>query len=147
MPTPSSPSSDASSSPSPSPEPASRSSTSSQPRELFGDGSHPDLPDLTVAFRTDLGPLEACESARVGLVEVPLWSRARRADGWPQHLGRTGDHTDASRLWLQEGGTLPGRTAAIGEASVRDVAPTALQALGVPVPEGIDGHALLAPGA
>ena len=51
------------------------------PEELFGPDPHPDLPDLTVGFRTDLGRLEACASPRVGLVEVPLWNRARAPTG------------------------------------------------------------------
>ena len=71
------------------------------------------------------------------------WSRARHADGWPQHLGRTGDHTEESRLWLQEPGISPRLTAALGQASVCDVAPTALRLLGVDIPDGIDGQPLV----
>ena len=108
--------------------------------ELYGDAHHPDLPDLTVAFRTDLGRLEACESPRVGLVEMPLWPRARRPNGWPKQLGRTGDHTVESRLWARAPGAVPGEQ---GTASVLDVAPTVLALLGVDIPEGIDGHAIV----
>jgi predicted AlkP superfamily phosphohydrolase/phosphomutase len=36
------------------------------PTELFGPDHHPDLPDVMVLFRDDLGPIEACTSPRVG---------------------------------------------------------------------------------
>jgi len=118
--------------------------------ELFGPGAHPDLPDLTVGFRTDLGVLEACESPRVGLVEVPLWPRDTRPDGWPVDLGRTGDHTAASRLWLCEppgaGPDGAGRDGAGrdgGEASVLDGAPTVLSLLDVAAPAAMTGRSLL----
>ena len=52
---------------------------------------HPDLPDLLVEFRTDLGRIDACYSERVGLVEIP----ARNA-----RVPRSGEHTPESRLWL-----------------------------------------------
>jgi predicted AlkP superfamily phosphohydrolase/phosphomutase len=110
------------------------------PTELFGSGAHPDLPDLTVGFRTDLGAIEACESARVGLVEVPLWPRETRSDGWPVDLGRTGDHTAESRLWLVPPG---GEGADAGDASVLDVAPTVLSLLAVPIPPTMKGQALV----
>ena len=110
------------------------------PRELFGPNFHPDLPDLTVGFRTDLGRIEACESPRVGRVEVPLWSREARPDGWPVELGRTGDHTDASQLWIcaSDGAGSDG-----GTASVLDVAPTVLTMLAVSPPPTMTGRALL----
>jgi predicted AlkP superfamily phosphohydrolase/phosphomutase len=110
------------------------------PEELFGRGTHPDLPDLTVGFRTDLGRIEACESPRVGRVEVPLWSRATRPDGWPVELGRTGDHTDASRLWVCAPG-LPARDG--GRASVLDVAPTVLTLLDVRAAPTMTGRSLV----
>ena len=110
------------------------------PEELFGPGTHPDLPDLTVGFRTDLGRIEACESPRVGRVEVPLWSRATRPDGWPVELGRTGDHTDASRLWVCAPG-LPARDG--GPASVLDVAPTVLALLDVRAAPTMTGRSLV----
>lgn len=100
---------------------------------------HPDLPDLTVDFRTDLGALEACESPRIGRVDVPLWSRATGPDGWPRTLGRTGDHSGESRLWIRAPGFAPTPGPAAG-ASVRDIAPTALTLLGVPVPAGVEGR-------
>jgi predicted AlkP superfamily phosphohydrolase/phosphomutase len=110
------------------------------PSELFGPAFHPDLPDLTVGFRTDLGRLEACESPRLGTVEVPLWSRATRPDGWPVDLGRSGDHTANSQLWCCEHGAT---TRAGGTASVLDVAPTVLALLGVTPPATMTGHALV----
>jgi predicted AlkP superfamily phosphohydrolase/phosphomutase len=112
------------------------------PAELFGPEFHPDLPDLTVGFRTDLGRLEACESPRIGRVDVTLWSRDTRPDGWPVTLGRTGDHTDASRLWI----CAPGTSAHDGgTGSVLDVSPTVLTLLAVPQPSTMTGRALLDP--
>ncbi len=91
------------------------------PGELFGTSYHPDLPDLLVLFRTDLGPIEACRSESVGLVERSLFK--------PDHP-RTGDHTPHSRMWLRG----PGLSAGIDQGSSRDLAPTVLQALGVEIP-------------
>ena len=47
----------------------------------FGPGDHPDLPDLLVRFRTDLGVLNRCRSDRVGLVDLPLAKRTAGAPG------------------------------------------------------------------
>src|SRR5690606_30003131 len=82
------------------------------PVEAFGPDHHPDLPDLMVVFRRDLGPLDRCWSPRVGLVEVPI--------GTPR-LPRTGDHTDASRLWAAGPGIPAGTRLEPGD--VLDVAP------------------------
>jgi predicted AlkP superfamily phosphohydrolase/phosphomutase len=111
------------------------------PDELFGQVHHPDLPDIMVEFRSDLGPLEACTSPGVGLVEVPLFPRERRADGWPANLKRTGDHAPQSRLWVRGPRAQPRATPAAGRAV--DVAPTVLDLLGVPVPGTMDGASLL----
>jgi len=99
--------------------------------EAFGPGYHPDVPDLMIVFRTDLGLLEACESDRVGLVRVPLWI----------FNPRTGDHTVESRLWaigpgLPNGVRLP-------EGNVLGLAPTVLRLLDVNLPDWIDGQPLL----
>lgn len=96
--------------------------------EAFGPDHHPDLPDLLVVFRSDLGPLEACTSRRVGRVDRPTFV--------PQ-LPRTGDHHVQSRLWA----TGPGFPAAatLAPANVLDVAPTILRLLDVEVPGDLDG--------
>jgi predicted AlkP superfamily phosphohydrolase/phosphomutase len=100
---------------------------------------HADLPDVTVDFRTDLGPLEACTSPRIGTVAVPLWRRTGRSD-WPLGMGRTGDHTPSpSRAWIRAHHAEP--TRAVDAPSVIDLAPTALALLGVPVPPSVEGHA------
>jgi predicted AlkP superfamily phosphohydrolase/phosphomutase len=96
--------------------------------EAFGEGHHPDIPDVMVVFRTDLGPLESCRSSRVGTVHVPLYK---------PHLPRVGDHTTESRLWTLG---VPAPTAATG--NVLDVAPTILSLLDVPLPDWLDGHPL-----
>src|SRR5262249_5353839 len=90
----------------------------------------------------DLGPIEACTSARVGVIEVPLFPRERRPDGWPVNLKRTGDHAPQSRVWIRG----PGISASAGVSDGRaiDVAPTILDLLGVPAPDTMDGTALFA---
>jgi len=98
--------------------------------ELFGRDRHPDVPDLMVVFRTDLGQLEACWSPRYGSIRRPLFTPEKP---------RTGDHTTESRLWLSG----PGASAGEGRASSLDLAPTVLHALHVPVPPAVAGRSLL----
>ena len=98
--------------------------------EAFGRDRHPDLPDLMVGFRSDLGPLEACVSDRVGLVRAPH-----------QIVNRTGDHTPEGRLWIvgdgfEQAGAMP-------TANGLDLAPTILSLLDVPIPPELDGRALV----
>lgn len=102
--------------------------------EAFGPGHHPDVPDLIVVFRTDLGLIEACESPRVGRVRVPVGSRWAR---------RTGDHTPNTRLWLHGPG-VPG-AGAVRQGHVLDIAPTILSLLGVAPPAELDGRPLWRP--
>jgi predicted AlkP superfamily phosphohydrolase/phosphomutase len=100
-------------------------------REVFGDNHHPGVPDLMVVFRTDLGRLEACRSARVGLVRAPV----RNA-----RINRTGDHTVESRLWMIGPNVAAG--GAVRQGNVLDIAPTVLDLLGVSHVEGLDGRPL-----
>jgi hypothetical protein len=99
--------------------------------EVFGTGHHPDVPDLIVRFRQDLGLLDSCESLRVGRVHVPVGSRWGR---------RSGDHSPRSAVWIQgesyrsEGTLEPG--------SLLDIAPTVLSALGCELPNLLDGKPL-----
>jgi predicted AlkP superfamily phosphohydrolase/phosphomutase len=88
--------------------------------ELFGPERHADLPDLIVTFRRDLGPLESCESPRVGRIDRPV----RHPD-----LPRSGDHTDHARWWVRGAGLGAGSRPT--EVSSVDLAPTVLAALGV----------------
>jgi len=101
--------------------------------EAFGADRHPDVPDLMVVFRTDLGTIESCRSRRVGVLTARLDS---------PDTPRTGDHTVESRLWaigpgVPRGGELP------AGANVLDIAPTVLELLDVPVPDSLDGRPLL----
>lgn len=99
--------------------------------EAFGPDHHPDVPDIMVAFRRDIGPLEACRSDRVGTIRVPIRNPANR---------RSGDHTDTSRIWIASPGRAGG--APLPDADVRDIAPTVLGLLEVPVPPSIEGRPL-----
>jgi predicted AlkP superfamily phosphohydrolase/phosphomutase len=101
--------------------------------EAFGRTHHPDVPDLLISFRTDLGPLDACESPSVGRITAPAKSAFST---------RTGDHTSqSSRLWAV--GLGAGAGTAIEGGSVVDLAPTVLALLGVPLPDSLDGTPLL----
>lgn len=99
--------------------------------EIFGPDHHPDVPDLVVRFRQDLGLLEDCESPRVGHVHVPVGSRWGR---------RSGDHSPRSAVWVNGAGFAAGSELQGG--SLIDIAPTILDALGCAVPEVIEGHSL-----
>lgn len=58
--------------------------------DVFGPDRHPDLPDLMVAFRQDLGLLDSAASDQLGTIARPVWTKRAH---------RTGDHTDHSQLW------------------------------------------------
>jgi len=91
--------------------------------ERYGPDRHPDLPDLLVVFRRDLGEVAAVEGPRVGTI--------RRAIQRPDYP-RTGDHTDAARLWFDGPGT-----EGIGSGPVLsslDLAPVILGLVGVEAP-------------
>jgi predicted AlkP superfamily phosphohydrolase/phosphomutase len=100
--------------------------------ELYGPDHHPDLPDLLVAFRTDLGQLKACESPTTGRIEAAFTPGGTRS----------GDHLPHSKMWVV---APDGRVAVPRRANVLDIAPTVLSLLGVPHPEGLDGTSLVAP--
>jgi predicted AlkP superfamily phosphohydrolase/phosphomutase len=100
--------------------------------ERFGPDHHPDLPDLIVVFRTDLGLIETCESPAVGRVHVPVYH---------PHAPRTGDHTAHSRLWACGEGV--DASGAIGRGHVCDIAPTVLALLDVAPSADLDGRSLL----
>ena len=99
--------------------------------EAFGPDRHPDLPDMMVSFRQDLGLLDACVSERIGLLKVPF-----------RVVNRSGEHTGEARLWLAGNG-LQSRPET-GSAHALDVAPTILSLLDVPVPSELDGRSLVA---
>ncbi len=101
--------------------------------DLYGAEHHPDLPDLLVEFRDDLGLIEACRSNRIGEIRMPIGKM----------LGdRTGDHNSHSRLWAM--GPQFSAGANSGEACVLDIAPTVLSLLDVPLPDRLNGQTLAA---
>jgi predicted AlkP superfamily phosphohydrolase/phosphomutase len=99
--------------------------------EAFGTDHHPDVPDLIVQFRQDLGLLDSCESPRVNRVHVPVGSRWGR---------RTGDHSPRSSAWIRGPG-FPARIP-LRAGSLLDIAPTVLEALGCRPPSMLDGTPL-----
>ncbi|MGD8310270.1 MAG: alkaline phosphatase family protein, partial [Chromatiales bacterium] len=100
--------------------------------EAFGPDHHPDVPDVLVVFRQDLGPLERCVSDRVGRIHVPMYH--------PDYP-RTGDHTPETRLWWLRGDGQPAPERRQGH--VLDIAPTVLKLLGVDAVADADGRALV----
>jgi predicted AlkP superfamily phosphohydrolase/phosphomutase len=101
-------------------------------REAYGPDHHPDVPDLMIVFRDDLGVLDSCRSDRLGLITAPVHTRL---------LPRSGDHTVLSRLWAMGGPFAPG--ARIDAGDVLDIGPTILDLLGVPPRADVDGRSLL----
>ena len=100
-------------------------------QEAFGSAHHPDVPDLIVSFRQDLGLLDTCESQR-GRIHVPVGSRWAR---------RTGDHSLRSAVWIQS--PLAAAGAPLSGGSILDIAPTVLTAVGCELPRHLDGRSLL----
>jgi predicted AlkP superfamily phosphohydrolase/phosphomutase len=97
--------------------------------EAFGSEHHPDVPDAIVAFRSDLGLIEACESPRVGLIRVPIGSRWAR---------RMGDHSINSYGWWVAPDVVAGSS--LNGAGLLGVAPTVLASLGCDRPSVLDGR-------
>ena len=98
--------------------------------EAFGPDYHPDVPDVMVVFRTDLGPIVEARSPRVGLLRAGLYN---------PNIPRSGDHTVESRLWAAGPGIAGGTR--LPDGNVLDLAPTALRLLGVET-NGLDGRPL-----
>ncbi len=97
--------------------------------EAFGTEHHPDVPDAIVAFRNDLGLIEACESPRVGLIRIPIGSRWAR---------RMGDHSVNSYGWWVAPDVIAGSS--LNGAGLLGIAPTILAALGCDRPTFLDGR-------
>lgn len=100
--------------------------------EAFGPHHHPDVPDLIVRFRQDLGLLDTCESPRVGRIHVPVGSRWGR---------RSGDHSVHSRVWVSTSADTPPTLRPDG--TLLDIAPTILAALDCRVPPPLAGRTLI----
>jgi predicted AlkP superfamily phosphohydrolase/phosphomutase len=100
--------------------------------EAYGPDHHPDVPDLIVSLRDDLGVLDTCRSSRIGLVRVPFELTVRRTGAHP---------AIPSALWIA-GPTVPS-PAPSGEGEAIDLAPTVLAQLDVPLPDWIHGKSLL----
>lgn len=99
--------------------------------EQFGTDHNPDVPDLMIVFRIGRGAIEACRSDRVGLIEIPYFSR---------RVHRSGDHAVESRLWAMGPGIPSGRE--LSGANTLDIAPTILQLLDVALADDLDGRPL-----
>jgi hypothetical protein len=100
--------------------------------DLFGSDRHPDLPDVIIRFRSDVGMIATCSSPRVGVVRL-----ARR-------IHRTGDHGPPGAVWMSGPDITPGTD--LGDARTIDLAPTVLAALGVAIPSWVEGSAVASSG-
>ncbi|NNC91785.1 MAG: hypothetical protein HKN80_04775 [Acidimicrobiia bacterium] len=90
----------------------------------FGPEHHPDLPDLLIEFRSDLGTLETVESPDLGRF------------GPPVATVRSGDHRFVARWWFTGSRV---RAGALPVADILDVAPTVLGLIGIDPPNWMDG--------
>ena len=98
--------------------------------DSLGADLSPDIPDLFVNFREDIGLIESCRSPRVGLVEKEFPVPGHR---------RSSHRLGPSRLWVRGPGVAPGFDSS---GNVLDIAPTVLTLLGVPTPDWMDGRPL-----
>jgi len=99
--------------------------------ELLGADRHPDLPDVLVRFRRDVGHIGPCRSASLGDLDAP------------HHGHRTGEHGTPGAVWTIGPGVAPGSD--LGTVRPIDVAPSVLTLLGLDVPDWMDGSPVLAP--
>ncbi|MDX1388713.1 MAG: alkaline phosphatase family protein, partial [Acidobacteriota bacterium] len=99
--------------------------------EVLGDHRHPDLPDLVVRFRRDLGVIGDCRSDALGTIRVPLGTQ------------RKGEHGTPGAIWAFGSGIEAGTD--LGDVRTIDLAPTVIAALGLPLPDWIDGTPLAVP--
>jgi predicted AlkP superfamily phosphohydrolase/phosphomutase len=98
--------------------------------EAFGADRHPDLPDVVVRFRGDIGPIGSCRSPALGTIRPATAG------------GVTGDHGTPGAMWAA--GPQIGAGRGIEEVGTVDFAPTVLAALGLPVPDWCDGSPIRA---
>lgn len=101
-------------------------------REAFGPDHHPDVPDLMIVFRDDLGVIDAARSDRLGLIEAP---------NYDPDLPRSGDHSVESRFFIRSSKVKAGERRRAG--NVLDLAPTVLGMLDLPIGADMDGEPLL----
>lgn len=80
--------------------------------DAYGPDHHPDVPDLMVAFRQDLGLLDRAVSPTLGDIHVPVWTRQTH---------RTGDHTDHSHVWADVADLRHGRLDDLSSVDLADL--------------------------
>ncbi len=94
--------------------------------DLYGPDRHPDLPDLLVRFRQDLGEIDVVECPEAGRMERPVRSPTQR---------RSGDHTEHSEIWIDHPAV-----ESLGPLRTVDIGATVVALLGLPPQEGVDGR-------
>jgi predicted AlkP superfamily phosphohydrolase/phosphomutase len=97
-----------------------------RPLDAYGSDHHPDVPDLMVAFRQDLGLLDCAVSPTLGEIRVPVWTRQAH---------RTGDHTDHSHLWADVDSLEPERLHGLNSLDLADLI---LELAPIPIPVSVD---------
>jgi predicted AlkP superfamily phosphohydrolase/phosphomutase len=101
-------------------------------KQVWGDRLHANIPDLLIDFSDDAAPVESVTSARVGTVARPIRTPS---------LPRSGDHsTTKARVLAVGAGIEPAGPTDTGH--LRDIAPTILGLLDVPIPETLNGRPL-----
>lgn len=94
--------------------------------DILGAERHPDLPDVIVRFREDVGIIGDCRSEMLGPLRVDLGS------------ARTGEHGTPGAIWAFGPGVEPGTH--LGDVRTVDIAPTVLSLLDIPLPDWVDGR-------
>jgi len=99
-------------------------------------------PDLMIGWGLDRGYTYLSRPSYTSKGKQPIQRLDRRESGISKYMmSRSGSHRDHGVLMIKGSGATPG--ANLGEPGIVDVAPTILSLLEVPIPEDMDGRALI----
>jgi hypothetical protein len=94
--------------------------------EVFAPQRHPDLFDVLIRLRGDLGMITEWSSPRLGTIR--LIRRSHRA----------GEHGTPGAIWAAGPGLASDRL--LADVRTIDLAPTVLAGCGLPIPERVEGQ-------